>query len=95
MLADDGLFNDLDPMDRLALSESVADMGQSLLNLLDGRRLDVPFQPVAGRMVYFAPCHQRKQKIAWAAGSSSGICCLFRFSTPLELLARACRNGLR
>ncbi|BBO72325.1 sn-glycerol-3-phosphate dehydrogenase subunit C [Desulfosarcina alkanivorans] len=62
-LRDDGLFSDLDPMDRLALSEGVADMGQYLLKRLDGRHLDVPFQPIAGRMAYFAPCHQREQKI--------------------------------
>ena len=64
MLTDDGLFSSLDPMDRIALSEGLTDMGEYLVGLLDDRRLNLRLHSLSGRMAYFAPCHQREQKIA-------------------------------
>jgi glycerol-3-phosphate dehydrogenase subunit C len=63
ILKDDGYFSSLDPMKRIELSGRVKDMGEYLLSLrtngelfTNPSRSDIP-------MVYYAPCHQREQKI--------------------------------
>ncbi len=63
LLQDDGYFSDLDPLDRIALSSQVQDIGQYLQRLSEQRRLNLPVGEVKARMVYFAPCHQREQKM--------------------------------
>ncbi len=63
MLMDDGYFAALNPLRRTQLADSIADLGEYLAQLFSDSRLK-PFQ---GRMnlrgVYFAPCHQREQRI--------------------------------
>jgi glycerol-3-phosphate dehydrogenase subunit C len=63
MLQDDGLFHDIDPLDRISLSGGLFDIGKYLLKLLDERCLNVRFDPLESRMAYFTPCHQREQKM--------------------------------
>jgi glycerol-3-phosphate dehydrogenase subunit C len=63
ILKDDGYFSSLDPMARIAVSEHLFDAGEFLARLQAERSLDTRFQPVPGRMVYYAPCHQREQKM--------------------------------
>ncbi len=63
LLRDDGFFSDLDPMDRMALSSRVQDMGEYLRGLDERGRLKSPAGRIERRMVYFAPCHQREQKM--------------------------------
>ncbi len=63
ILKDDGLFNALDPLLRIALSDGFKDIGEYLSGLLGGRRLNTRFHAIDQRMAYFAPCHQREQKI--------------------------------
>lgn len=63
IMKDDGYFSPLDPLERIALAGHMFDAGEYLARLHAERRLDLRFGAVAERMVYFAPCHQRKQKI--------------------------------
>ncbi len=63
ILTDNGLFRTLDPLDRIALSDGFADIGEYIVNRLEGGGEIPRFRSVAGRMAYFAPCHQREQKI--------------------------------
>jgi glycerol-3-phosphate dehydrogenase subunit C len=63
ILKDDGYFSDLDALDRMALSEKIMDMGEYLGRLRDEKRLNTRFGKLDGRMVYYAPCHQREQGI--------------------------------
>jgi len=63
ILKDNGLFNALDPLERIILSDSFYDIGEYLVRLLSEETLNTRFQTVAKRIVYFAPCHQREQKI--------------------------------
>lgn len=63
LLRDDGYFSGLDPLDRIALSSQVQDIGQYLHKLHEQGRLKLPAGEVKARMVYFAPCHQREQKM--------------------------------
>jgi glycerol-3-phosphate dehydrogenase subunit C len=63
ILKDDGLFNGLDPLDRIALSDGFADIGEYLADRFETGGENPHVGPVPGRMVYFAPCHQREQKI--------------------------------
>lgn len=65
LLKDDGYFAGIDPLARIALSRQVEDAGRYLGRLHREKRLKTDFGRVEGRMVYFAPCHQREQ------GSSS------------------------
>lgn len=63
MLKDDGYFAALNPLRRTQLADSIADMGEYLAQLLADGRLK-PFQGQMNlRCVYFAPCHQREQRI--------------------------------
>jgi glycerol-3-phosphate dehydrogenase subunit C len=63
ILKDDGYFSSLDPMVRIGVAEHLFDAGEYLARLHAEGSLDTRFQPVPGRMAYFAPCHQRGQKM--------------------------------
>ncbi len=63
ILQDDGLFKSLNPLKRIALAESFWDIGEYLARLLDEKKLSDHFEHRNQRIVYFAPCHQREQKI--------------------------------
>jgi glycerol-3-phosphate dehydrogenase subunit C len=63
ILKDDGYFTSLDPMTRIRLAEHFFDAGEYLARLHVDEKLDTNFAAISGRMVYFAPCHQREQKI--------------------------------
>jgi len=56
-------FFELDPLDRVALSSQVRDLGQYLLELREQGLLKTPTQRVDKRVAYFAPCHQREQNM--------------------------------
>lgn len=63
ILKDDGYFSSLDPMARIGLAERIYDAGEYLARIHATGRFDVRFNAIPERMVYFAPCHQREQKI--------------------------------
>ncbi len=63
ILKDDGYFNALGPLKRIALSGSMLDMGEYLNRLYLENRFNTRFGRLVSRMVYFAPCHQREQGI--------------------------------
>ncbi len=63
ILKDDRYFSAIDPMDRIALSDSLQDMGAYLNKLQQSNRLNTHFGSLDGHMVYYAPCHQREQGI--------------------------------
>lgn len=63
ILKDDGYFSSLDPMDRIGLAEHLSDAGEYLARLHAEGNFDTNFAAISERMVYFAPCHQREQKI--------------------------------
>lgn len=63
ILKDDGLLSALNPLNRIEVSDGFRDIGEYLGRLLDQNKFDDRFRTVAQRMVYFAPCHQREQKI--------------------------------
>jgi glycerol-3-phosphate dehydrogenase subunit C len=63
ILKDDGYFSGLDPLDRIGLSEKITDVGEYLDRLYREKLLDSRFGKLEGRMVYYAPCHQREQEI--------------------------------
>jgi glycerol-3-phosphate dehydrogenase subunit C len=60
---DNGYFASLDPMERIALADGISDVGGFLARLHAEGQLDIRFNAVSKRVVYFAPCHQREQKI--------------------------------
>lgn len=63
ILKDDGYFSSLSPMDRIGLAEHLSDAGEYLARLHAKGSFDTNFASIPERMVYFAPCHQREQKI--------------------------------
>ena len=63
ILRDDGVFSTLGPLDRMQLSENMKDLGQYLHGLHRRQALSLDFGQLARRMAYYAPCHQREQKI--------------------------------
>jgi glycerol-3-phosphate dehydrogenase subunit C len=63
ILKDDGFFSGFDPLQRIALSEKVLDLGELLGRLLRNGTFNTAFGEQRGRMVYYAPCHQREQGI--------------------------------
>ena len=63
ILKDDGYFSGFDPLQRIALSEKVVDLGEYLRRLQLRNIFNVAFGELRGRMVYYAPCHQREQGI--------------------------------
>jgi glycerol-3-phosphate dehydrogenase subunit C len=63
ILIDKGYFAGLDPLERIALSDRIVDMGAYLDRLKSQDRLNIHFGRIDRRIVYFAPCHQREQGI--------------------------------
>jgi glycerol-3-phosphate dehydrogenase subunit C len=63
ILKDDGYFSSIDPLDRVALSDQLSDFGAYLARLHGEGQLATDFRPLPERMVYFAPCHLREQKM--------------------------------
>jgi glycerol-3-phosphate dehydrogenase subunit C len=63
ILKDDGYFSGIDPMARIRLSENLSDAGEYLARLHAEGKFDTRFAAIPERMVYFAPCHQREQKM--------------------------------
>jgi len=63
ILKDDGYFSVIDPMARIGLAKHLSDAGEYLACLHAEGLFDTRFNAIHGRMVYFAPCHQRQQKI--------------------------------
>jgi glycerol-3-phosphate dehydrogenase subunit C len=63
ILKDDGYFSSLDPIARIDLARQLFDAGEYLARLHGEGCFDTRFSAIPERMVYFAPCHQREQKI--------------------------------
>ena len=63
VLIDDGYFSSIDPIGRINLAEHLADVGEYLARLHGAGQLDTRFGAINQRLVYYAPCHQREQKI--------------------------------
>ena len=63
LLADDGYFSEIDPLQRISLAERVMDLGELLMRRYRDRRLQTVFAKHNARMAYYAPCHQREQGI--------------------------------
>lgn len=63
ILKDDGYFSSIDPMSRIGLAEQISDAGEYLARLKTEGRFNTSFRLIHERMVYFAPCHQREQKM--------------------------------
>jgi glycerol-3-phosphate dehydrogenase subunit C len=63
ILKDDGNFSSIDPLARIGLAEHLSDAGEYLARLHAEGQLDTNFSAIPERMVYFAPCHQREQKM--------------------------------
>lgn len=63
LLKDEAYFSDFDALERIRLSENVTDLGEYLARRPKDNGLTAPLGEVTGRMVYYAPCHQREQKI--------------------------------
>jgi glycerol-3-phosphate dehydrogenase subunit C len=63
LFRDDGYFSGIDPLKRIQVAENTYDLGEYLINLHQTGDLDTSFGHVAGRLVYYPPCHQREQNI--------------------------------
>lgn len=63
LLKDEAYFSGFDALERIRLSENVMDLGEYLSWRLKDGGLKAPLREVPGRMLYYAPCHQREQKI--------------------------------
>ena len=63
ILTDNSYFSSLDPLKRIALSDKIKDVGEFLDQLYRNKQLNINFRKLEGRMVYFAPCHQREQEM--------------------------------
>jgi glycerol-3-phosphate dehydrogenase subunit C len=63
LLKDDAYFSGFDALERIRLSENVMDLGEYLSRRHKDSGLTASLGEVPGRMVYYAPCHQREQKI--------------------------------
>lgn len=63
ILKDDGYFSTIDPLARIGLARHLSDAGEYLARLHAEGRFDTRFTAIPERMLYFAPCHQREQKI--------------------------------
>jgi glycerol-3-phosphate dehydrogenase subunit C len=67
ILKDNGLFAQLDPLARIALSAKVEDLGEYLYRLSRAGRFKTDFGRLnghlGGRLAYYAPCHQREQAV--------------------------------
>lgn len=62
-LKDDGYFSSIDPLARVELADHLFDFGKYLTRLHAEGKLVTLFEPIPERMVYFAPCHLREQKM--------------------------------
>jgi glycerol-3-phosphate dehydrogenase subunit C len=60
---DTGYFASIDAMDRIGVADGISDVGEYLARLLAEGQLDTRFNAIFKRVAYFAPCHQREQKI--------------------------------
>lgn len=63
ILTDNSYFSDLEPLERINLAANIMDLGQYLERLHGRDRLNTQFAAVPGHMVYYAPCHQREQRM--------------------------------
>lgn len=63
ILRDDGYFAPVDPLARTRVGENVRDLGEYLQATDSLHRAVAHMAAPPGRLVYFAPCHQREQKI--------------------------------
>lgn len=63
ILKDDGYFSAINPLDRIALSNRIRDLGEYLHRLQQANRLNTRFGRLEGRMALYTPCHQREQEI--------------------------------
>jgi glycerol-3-phosphate dehydrogenase subunit C len=61
VLTDDGYFSSIPPLERIEVAENLLDTGDYLAHLLAQGQLDTRFAPIAERIAYFPPCHQRTQ----------------------------------
>jgi len=64
VLKDDGYFSSIPPLERIEVADNVLDTGDYLALLLAQGQLDTRFAPIAERIAYFPPCHQRTQEKA-------------------------------
>jgi len=62
-LRDDGAFASIPALSRIEVAENMQDVGDYLGRLLAQGQLDTRFVPMAKRVAYFPPCHQRQQKV--------------------------------
>ncbi len=63
ILKDDGYFNSIDPLQRIAVAEQTFDAGE-YVSMLVGHGAGMPARALKPkRLVYFVPCHQREQGI--------------------------------
>ncbi len=63
IIEEEGYFSTISPLKRIKLAENTFDLGEYLAYLLKSGVLKSAFSSVAGRMVYFPPCHLREQNI--------------------------------
>lgn len=63
ILKDDGYFSELDPLARVEVAGQVYDAGEYLAQTGFAEQLKTGFSAIPERMAYFAPCHQREQKM--------------------------------
>ena len=63
ILKDDGYYSSISPLKRIKVAENTYDVGEYLLHLHKQEELPSKFGPVPDRVVYYAPCHLREQKI--------------------------------
>ena len=63
ILKDDGYFSSINPIDRIDLSQAVRDLGQFLYSFQQTHHLPFKINDPKTPLIYFAPCHQREQKI--------------------------------
>ena len=63
LFKDDGYFASVDPLKRIRVAENIYDLGDYLSDLKKSGEMKTTPGTVAGRMVYFPPCHQREQKV--------------------------------
>lgn len=63
ILEDEGYFSTIGPLQRIKLAENTFDLGEYLAQLFESGELKPAFGSLAGRMLYFPPCHLREQNI--------------------------------
>jgi len=63
ILRDDGYFSSISPLKRIKVAENTYDLGEYLMDLYKKGEISTDFGSVAGRNVYYPPCHLREQQI--------------------------------